>query len=272
MAELVVRQAYFNFPIQLERHWLGQSPFKTHFFNGLTLLFPEAEQLAIRYFQKVLPQIQDANLKAEMIAFIGQEGQHSAAHSKFWHTLRQQGYSLDRFERILQIFISKKQRFNTAFYLATIAGFEHFTDCLSEFVLESGCLSDAPPQLRELFEWHFAEELEHKTVAYDVFVAVSNQYWLRILGLINAHSAIAGALSLGLVTLLVQDGQLFKRKTWQDLVQFSFLKERFCLRALANFWDYWRRDFHPSQRDNSLLYQQIFAQCNCLQPQTNRAG
>lgn len=131
LPQITVRQPHFQFPAELDRHWLGGSPFKTHFFNSLTLLFPEAEQLAIRYFKKVSSQVTSPKLQAKVQAFIGQEGQHAAAHSRFWSTLRQQGYQLDRFEAILTLFISKKQRFSTGFYLATVAGFEHFTDCLS---------------------------------------------------------------------------------------------------------------------------------------------
>jgi uncharacterized protein len=257
MSQIVVRQMHFVFPADIDRHWLGSSPFRTHFFNSLTLLFPEGEQLAIRVFKKKLNQIQDAKLKSDVVAFIGQEGQHAAAHGAFWTILRQQGYKLDTFSRILQIFISKKQRFSTEFYISTVAGFEHFTDCLSEFVLESDYLADVDPQLKELFEWHFAEELEHKTVAYNVFLNSSGNYLLRILGLLNSHASILGAVSLGLIVLLSQDKQLLQLKTWQDLIQFLFLKEKFFFRALSNFFDYWRIDFHPSQKDSSLLYQKL---------------
>ena len=258
MSQIVVRQMHFIFPLGVDKHWLKNSPFKTHFFNSFTLLFPEGEQLAIRVFKRKLNKIKDLKLKQDVVAFIGQEGQHAVAHSAFWSTLRQQGYKLDAFSQILQVFISKKQRFSTEFYISTVAGFEHFTDCLSEFVLESDYLENADPQLKELFEWHFAEELEHKTVAYDVFLNTSSNYILRIIGLLNSHLLILGSVSLGLTILLAQDKQLFKLKTWQDLIQFLFLEEKFLFKALFNFFDYWRTDFHPSQKDNAFLYEKIF--------------
>jgi len=260
---------HFDLPSKIDKHWLGDSPFKTHFFNSLTLLFPEGEQLAIRVFKKALNQIQDPNLKRDVNAFIGQEGQHSAAHSEFWNPLRQQGYELNNFSRILGMFISKKQRFSTEFYVSTVAGFEHFTSCLSEFVLESNFLTEADPQLKKLFEWHFAEGLEHKTVAYDVFLSTSGNYLLRIIGLINAHLLILGSVSLGLIILLSQDKKLFKFETWQNMIQFFFLQEKFLFKVLFNFFDYWRDDFHPSQKDNLFLCQKVFERLDCLQPQLN---
>lgn len=267
MSQIVVRQVDFVFPSELDKYWLKNSPFKTHFFNSLTLLFPQGEQLAIRVFKRKLDEIQDPKLKRDVIAFIGQEGQHSAAHSGFWNPLRQQGYELKTFSRILQVFIPKKQRFSTEFYISTVAGFEHFTNCLSEFVLESDYLADTEPQLKKLFEWHFAEELEHKAVAYDVFLSTSGNYLLRIIGLINSHLLILGALSLGLVILLSQDQQLFKLKTWRNLIWFFFLEEKFFFKALFNFFDYLQVDFHPSKKDNLFLCQKIFEKFDFSQPQ-----
>lgn len=108
MSQILVRQMHFIFPLNIDKHWLNNSPFKTHFFNSLTLLFPEGEQLAIRVFKKKLNQIKDLELKEDVVAFIGQEGQHSAAHSAFWNILRQQGYKLDTFSRILTGIIGKE--------------------------------------------------------------------------------------------------------------------------------------------------------------------
>lgn len=265
MSQIVVRQIHLTFPSELDRHWLNNSPFKTHFFNSLTLLFPQGEQLAIRVFKGKLNQIQDPKLKSDVIAFISQEGQHALAHNECWSLLRQQGYQLDTFSRILEVFIPKKQRFSPEFYISTVAGFEHFTDCLSEFVLRSDYLANADPQLKNLFEWHFAEELEHKTVAYDVFLRTSGSYLLRILGLINAHLLILGAVSLGLVILLSQDKQLFKFRTWKSLIQFLFIEEKFFFKALSNFFVYCRSDFHPSQRNNLFLCQNVFERISCSQ-------
>lgn len=258
MSQIVVRQMQFHFSPNIDKHWLGNSPFRTHFFNSLTLLFPEGEQLAIRVFKRKINQIQDLKLKEDVVAFIGQEGQHSVSHSSFWSILRQQGYELDTFSQILRVFISQKQRFSTDFYISTAAGFEHFTGCLAEFVLESDYLAEVEPQLKELFEWHFAEELEHKTVAYDFFLSTSGNYFLRIIGLINSHLAVLGSVSLGLVILLSQDKKLFNLKTWRDLSQFLFLKEKFLLKALSNFFEYWKGDFHPSHKDTSFLCRKVF--------------
>lgn len=60
--------------------------------------------------------------------------------------------------------------------LAIIAGFEHLTTLFAEFALETDFLAEAEPKLRELFEWHGAEEIEHKSVAYDVFQNATDSY------------------------------------------------------------------------------------------------
>lgn len=82
---------------------------------------------------------------------------------------------------------------------------------------------------------------------------------MRILGLINAHSAILGAILLGLITLLGQDRQLFRLRTATEMAQFLVLREKFLAKALINLFTYLRFDFHPAQRDNSALYRRILA-------------
>ncbi|MEB3733038.1 metal-dependent hydrolase [Halopseudomonas pachastrellae] len=38
------RRIDFGLPDPLPRHWLGGDPFKTHFFNAMSLLFPDGER------------------------------------------------------------------------------------------------------------------------------------------------------------------------------------------------------------------------------------
>ena len=51
------------------------------------------------------------------------------------------------------------------------AAIEHFTAVLSELLLSSdSIMNKAHQSMRELWRWHAAEEMEHKSVAFDVFL------------------------------------------------------------------------------------------------------
>lgn len=53
--------------------------------------------------------------------------------------------------------------------LALIAGIEHFTAVLGDWVLNHPFEKfNADPEMVDLFRWHGAEEVEHRSVAYDV--------------------------------------------------------------------------------------------------------
>lgn len=65
--------------------------------------------------------------------------------------------------------------------MAITAGFENFTAFLGHFVLN--CSWDrygADPNMTALFRWHGAEEMEHRTVAWDVVTYFNPSYWHRV--------------------------------------------------------------------------------------------
>jgi predicted metal-dependent hydrolase len=257
--QIEVRRMNFEFPKQIDRYWFGNSPFKTHLLNSLTLFLPDFEQYMIRNVGRQLKQINNPQLKQEVRAFVSQEGQHSSQHAKFWINLRLQGYEIDTYIRFVKaIFLNTlERRLSTNLNLAIIAGFEHLTTLFADFALEEDYLAEAEPKLRKLFEWHGAEEIEHKLVAYDVLQNATNNYPLRLVGMLISHILILGLLNLGLAVLLYQDKKLLDRKVWQEMSQFWFIKEKLLFRALRNSLDYSRKNFHPSQRNNLFLIKKV---------------
>jgi uncharacterized protein len=60
-------------------------------------------------------------------------------------------------------------------------GFEAFTTALSRFSFETKLLDRVKhPAARDLFQWHLVEELEHRTVAFDVYEHVCGGYFYRL--------------------------------------------------------------------------------------------
>lgn len=255
MKQIQVRRVNFEFPTQIERYWFGKSAFKTHLFNSFTLGVPDIEKYLIRNVKKRINDIDNAQLKQEAQAFISQEGQHSLQHSKFWDNLRFLGYKFDTYLVWLRaiLFNNLERRLSTNFNLAISAGIEHLTTLMAEYTLDADLFAEAEPELRELFEWHAVEEIEHKTVLYDVLQNATNSYLLRLAGMFIANILVLVFLNLGLAMLLYQDKKLLDRKVWQEMIDFWIIKDKFMYRVLLNSIDYFRKDFHPSQRDNLFL-------------------
>ena len=259
MSKIKVRRLNFDFSANTHKYWFNQSVFKTHLFNSITISTPEFEKYLILNVKKRINFIDNPQLKQEAKAFICQEGQHSHQHTKFWDNLRASGYKFDTSLRWLQtiLFDILEQQMSINLNLAVAAGIEHLTTLIAEFALETDLFAEAEPELKQLFEWHALEEIEHKTVLYDVLQKATNNYLLRLLGMFIAHILIFFFLNSGLAILLYQDRKLFDRKVWQELIEFWFTKDKFLSKALFNGIDYLRKDFHPSQKDHLLLIQKV---------------
>jgi uncharacterized protein len=150
-----------------------------------------------------------------------------------------------------------ENRLSIKFKLAMIAGVEHFTNVIAELTLKEELFAEAEPIMKELFEWHSAEEIEHKTVAYDVLQNVTKSYFIRLIGIVLAYTFVLSFVNLGLVMMLYQDKKLLNVKTWQEMLQFFFTKEKFLFKVIWQSLDYFKINFHPLERDNLFLIKRV---------------
>jgi hypothetical protein len=173
------RKIPLPFGPEIPRHWFFNSPVATHIVNSLNLLFPHGERLFVKSVKAYIDQIDDPVLLAQVRGFIGQESRHGLEHERFFEVLEGQGFHIQRFlwwfelisGRIVHRLAPKKLS------LAATAASEHYTAVLADLALRDRLLSDhAHPVMRDLFLWHAAEEIEHKSVAYDVLQKVDDSY------------------------------------------------------------------------------------------------
>lgn len=247
--EIPVRKPGLTFDESIPRYWFNGNIAATHGFNGLNLLFPEGERFFVKSVYDQLDKISDPVLREQARAFAGQEGQHANQHEKYFDVLRAQGYEIDTFLRRFRWFVRFSNRWLPArLRLSVTAGAEHYTAIFGSNALEEydEVFADLHPTMRRLIVWHATEEVEHRSVAYDVLQATYPGYLLRIAGFVIATIALFGWSGYATRMLARQDRipkkvfrehqrQMFKRT---DMRGVQRLKEG--LRA------YFRRDFHPS--------------------------
>jgi hypothetical protein len=113
--------------------------------------------------------------------------------------------------------------------------------------------------MKDLFEWHFAEEIEHKSVIFDLQKSVRCGYVQRAVGLVLAHFLILGFAMFGLLLLLHQDRLLFKKNTLGTLYKEVSEQNGLVGSLLRNGIDYLRPSFHPWNFDNMHLAEAILA-------------
>jgi hypothetical protein len=242
------------------RHWFGGNAVATQIANGVNMLFPSGERFFVRSVNRYLAQIDSPALRAQIKGFFGQEGRHAKAHDDYNQALREQGYQIDGFLRFYEkVGHDLLERVTPPqLRLAATAAAEHYTAIMAEGAFTRGVLQDAHPTMQKLLYWHAAEEIEHKSVAFDVLQTINPSYALRIAGLAYATMTLTSFWILGTTTLLRQDGLSFReiRRELKRLQGDDPIFRRVFLRGIR---EYIRRDFHPSQNDNYHLARDYFA-------------
>lgn len=192
---LLPRQVKFdwtNSPL----HWIPQDPLASHVLNHFSFTLVRGEYFFCRMFNKALPLITDDKLRDDVKVFIRQEAIHSQAHKEsIEQYLQNYGVNVaEQYQRVINLFdnlladkplgYTLPQALQKQWLLARVclvAAAEHYTCALGQYVLTRtdwearGC----DPVVSDLFTWHSAEEVEHRTVSYDLYQHLSGNYLMR---------------------------------------------------------------------------------------------
>ena len=183
--------------------WIPSEPVVSHIIDVLHLLLPAGERWFVHVYKQVLPLIDDERLRADVKGFMGQEAVHSRAHAAVLDHLRANGLNPDPYVRRIEWMFGTLLGDDSMRFIprrrwllervAIIAAIEHFTAVLGAWVLDSPALdaAGADPTMLDLLRWHGAEEVEHRSVAFDVFRAVHDSWFSRIRTMVVSAAMMA---------------------------------------------------------------------------------
>lgn len=255
-------------PSDIPKYWLPGNEVVSSLLNAYTVLVPANEAFYIRTLNACQSRIVDAALRARCQAFIRQEAQHGVAHKRYWDNLDGQGYVYRGFERVVDRAIFRTMdRWAPVWLRASLVScVEHINAYLGYEFLSQAILADADPRVRDLMEWHFAEEIEHRAVAFDLLQAVAPRYVVRLAGALTT-TVLFYLLMTGLaVALLAQDGLLWRRDTLRQAVAHFGAGHRMGRRTLRHLWNYLRPAFHPAQLGGDALAARVLARQAAARP------
>jgi predicted metal-dependent hydrolase len=254
-------------------HWIPEDPYATHIINVLHLLLPAGERWFVHVYKQVVPYIHDERLKAEVKGFMGQEGTHAVAHQNVLHHMKVQGLDPDPFvEQIEWLFeqllgdstmppFARKQWLRER--LAVIAAIEHFTAVLGKWIVDSRGLDEAgaDPVMLDLLRWHGAEEVEHRSVAYDLFMYLDGSYVRRTRAMLLTSIAFAWIWGRGAKFMVAADphalrpGRPDKMTEREFLGRFRAAARRGRLPSLTSLVievpKYLKPSYHPSRHGST---------------------
>ena len=244
----------------LSRDWFGGHPFKTAWFNAMSITFPLGEKFFIDSVRHFAGRIGDPKLNEEIRGFCGQEGFHRREHERYNQALCElRGFDLEYMEGRLARNIGRANKLLSPLQrLAMTAALEHITAIMAESSLSEGSPMHevADPDMRALWNWHAAEEMEHKAVAFDVYRAVGGTEGLRRRMMRQATFFLMLDIMVGLVHMLRRDGNLWRPQLWWQGWKFLFFRGGVLRRIWPAYREYYREGFHPWQRDTRVLLEQ----------------
>ncbi|NLU67911.1 metal-dependent hydrolase [Streptomyces sp. HNM0574] len=252
---------------RLPMHWIPDEPMATHVINVLHLLLPEGERWFVRTFQEVLPLITDEELRERVLGFTGQEAIHAEAHQGVLDHMEAHGLDPAPYVRQVEFLFHRvlgprpgrtgtRQREDLIERVAIIAAIEHFTAFLGDWVLNAEGLdrAGADPTMLDLLRWHGAEEVEHRSVAFDLLQHLDPGYLRRVRTMAIGGPVLVHLWIRGVRFLMTADPQLVAaaRPTWRGYAQAA---GRGLLPRLGNFLHsgsrYLKPAYHPSQEGST---------------------
>ena len=232
--------------------WIPEQPFISYFINEINMILPAGEFWFCRLYNKVLPQIQDPKLKEDVQAFIRQEAMHAQAHNsanKEYLTVRniniQRNLNVMDFlfgellaDAPLGLKVPKVLEHQwDLFRLGIVATVEHMTCVLGKYVLYNNEWEKlgADASMLDLVKWHGAEEIEHRTVAFDLYRHLGGGYIARYYLSVVVIAAVLGLWVDGAAQIMKQDPR------------FKSIRP-----AVYKPW-VWREWYRISQKDHNLM-------------------
>ncbi len=252
-----VRNMTFELEKILATDWADNDPFLTAFFNAMSISFPSGERNFIDSVRAYEDRITDPKLASEVKDFYQQEAIHSREHRKYNRLLCQQrGYDLAKLERVFlnRLESAKKNpRYTPRVNLAATVSSEHFTATFGENILEGRLIKSMPAAMAELWQWHSLEELEHKSVAFDIYNQIGGSFKMRTSVMRFAMFFLFKDTLSVAVKMLRHDKQLWKWKTFKSVAKFLFSKDGFIRAHVPAYKAFFQQDFHPWEIDNRSL-------------------
>ena len=264
--------------------WIPNQPFVSYFINEINMILPAGEFWFCRLYNKVLPKIQDEKLKADVQAFIRQEAMHAQAHnSANKEYLSERNIDIDRNLKIMNFLFNdvladrplgfKVPKFADhqwdLFRLGVIATVEHMTCVLGKYALynQEWERLGADANMLDLVKWHGAEEIEHRTVAFDLYRHLGGSYIARYYLSIAVIIGVIGLWTDGAARLMAQDSRFksikpaaYKPWIWREWARIAQKDNRLLPHPLwlvsqqLSFLTPWYDPLHEAKTEDALAY------------------
>ncbi|MCZ7629679.1 MAG: metal-dependent hydrolase [Microthrixaceae bacterium] len=213
---------------------------------------PPGERFFIDSVRHHERRVTDSEQRELIRAFVQQEGLHGRAHDRFNASYAKFGIDVRKQQRYAdKVFRRLRRWLPWTIQLGITAFAEHLTAVGAHTLLDDDEATEKiDPQMLEFWRWHAAEELEHKSVAFDLFHKVGGGYMTRML------SVMVAVLTLAVPMLRITKGMMDDDPhvpTRRERKEAAAVQRRILRRQAPLLLAYLRPGFHPWQIDDTEL-------------------
>lgn len=250
------RHIDFNFPQSIPTYFYAGNATATTFFAMLSGFFPPGERYfmdSVRHFRS---HVTDKAQRAAVSGFMGQEAIHGREHDRLNELLAERGFDMGTPDRFVKLGLKVLEMLPPSTKLAATTFMEHFTALLAEQLLEDKDFQGlADPEMIKIWQWHALEELEHKSVAYDVYELVGNRHSERVAAAAASLVVLLPMLGVTWAWMLARDGKLGNIRDNAKGLNMLFGRKGFVSKILPRLPEFTQRHFHPGNHDTRHLEQ-----------------
>lgn len=248
------RQLDFRLSDSMSRWFYDGNATATLFVVMLSASFPPGEQFFVRSVNHFRAAVTDPTLRAQVAGFTGQEVIHSREHDRLNAAIAARDIDARVPERAVAAAIWLIDRLPARFRLACTAQAEHLTALLAEEILAGEPFrARMDPELVEMWLWHALEELEHKSVSYDVYDVVGNRRLERLLAEPVLLATVGVAALGGWAYLLASTGTWRRPADLRRGVGLLFGSDGLVGSIWSKLTQFREADFHPARHDTTAL-------------------
>ncbi len=234
--------------------------YKLVLLNAFSIALPSGEKFFIDSLKRHLSDICSQEHKDFVRVFVMQEAVHSKYHTIYNKTFcKENGYSLKRLEAPFLFNSGYVTSNNTKKYcLALTVCLEHLTAVASEAILKNDWLSSYSPRIEKFWKWHALEEIDHRSVAFDIFRSIYDDKIFLDQVMREVCIKFSRFLEITMCAMVSHDEQDTKKlKSWLRNSDFM-TGEHGVIPYFMNLIDrFFESDFHPKTHFDNILLESL---------------
>jgi predicted metal-dependent hydrolase len=257
----VCRRIRFSYDDRDDPIWTPRRPEFSCAANSVSLMMPIIEPYFVRSARRAQPLL-PTDLAREAQVYLEQEAQHHGQHVVFNRLMCRRYAGLARTEKTMGwMYRWLEERGSLEFSCAFAAASETMAYSAARWAADHRLelFTGADDVVASLFLWHLAEEVEHKSVAFDIHQHLVAQEgrpiraWFRHLtAMVVALALVVGFVFWGTTVMLAGERRLRHPVAWFRLIRWSTV---FAFELLTNLFLSLFPGFHPDDLTDPLWYE-----------------